>query len=149
MKQNVLFILLLVTSICSAQSLVQSVNSGSLIASNTAVSVGEIVVNPVNSGQSSSGLIGILAQINNPLEVANFEVAQNVVAFPNPTTASISFEGKNLSGEKLSVYGNSGQLVLQTEISASNSIDLSGLSAGIYLIEFSDAKNKSFKIIKH
>jgi hypothetical protein len=47
--------------ICAAQSLVQSVNSGSLIAAILPVSVGEIVVNPVNPTQASSGLIGILA----------------------------------------------------------------------------------------
>ena len=149
MKYSYLCIALLACTLGNAQSLVQSVNSGSLIAANTAVSVGEIVVNPVNPAQPSSGLIGILTYTG-ILEVTSFEIANNVVAYPNPTTAGISFQGKqSLAGEAISIYNAAGQLVKQQKIDNSNSTDLSELASGIYLIQFSSAKNKSFKIIKH
>lgn len=143
--------ILLATAVCQAQSVVQSVNSGSLITATTSVSIGEIVVNPVTTGQSTSGLIGILTQIpGGVLETDRFEVSQQIVAYPNPTTASISFQGKqNLAGETVSIYSNSGQLVGQQQIDNQNSVDLSQLASGIYLIQFSDSKSKSFKIIKH
>ena len=149
MKYNYLCVALLVCALGNAQSLVQSVNSGSLIAANTAISVGEIVVNPVNPAQPSSGLLGILTD-DGMLEVTSFEIANNVVAYPNPTTAAISFHGKqSLAGEAISIYNISGQLVKQQKIDNSNSADLSELASGIYVIQFSSAKNKSFKIIKH
>ncbi|HOZ75859.1 MAG TPA: T9SS type A sorting domain-containing protein [Flavobacterium sp.] len=150
MKYNLLLLFLGVSGICAAQSLVQSVNSGSLIAANTAVSVGEIVVNPVNPTQASSGLIGILAYNSATLEVAQFAVTESIVAYPNPTSSTISFSGKqSLVGEKVSVYNNVGQLALQQTVDSAESIDLAKLAAGIYLVVFDNNKINSFKIIKH
>jgi len=149
MKYKLLLLFLGVSGICAAQSLVQSVNSGSLIAANTAVSVGEIVVNPVNPAQASSGLIGILAYNSTTLEVDQFAVTANIVAYPNPTTSGIAFSGKSLAGEKVSVFNNAGQLALQQTIDSADSVDLSKLAAGIYLIVFDNKKINSFKIIKH
>lgn len=150
MKYKLLLLFLGVSGVCAAQSLVQSINSGSLIASNTAVSVGEIVVNPINPIQASSGLIGILAYNSSTLEVEKFAVTENVVAYPNPTTSAIAFSGKqSLTGQKVSVFNNVGQLSLQQTVDSADSIDLSKLAAGIYLIVFDNKKINSFKIIKH
>jgi hypothetical protein len=141
----------LFSAICNAQSLVQSVNSGSVIGTNSSVSVGEIVVVPVNQNQSNSGLIGILTQINTQtLEVSEFEVGTNVIVYPNPTVSQLYFKSKEvLTNEIVSVFSNSGQLVLQTKINDVKAIDLSQLSSGIYVIQLSNKNFKSFKIIKH
>lgn len=151
MKKITCLLLCLYGSISMAQSAVQSINSGSIVASNSNLSVGEIVINPVNPNQMTSGLIDIVTQINNQLlEVPQFEVSSNIVVYPNPTTASIYFETtENLSNEKITVYNISGQIVLQKNIGTDHSLDLSTLSNGQYIIQFQNKKNKSFKIIKH
>ncbi|WP_333601058.1 T9SS type A sorting domain-containing protein [Flavobacterium sp.] len=150
MKQYSLLLLLIVSLSASSQSLIQSVNSGSVIASNSSVSIGEIVVVPQNQTQSSSGIIGILAQTQQALEVPQLELSQKIVVYPNPTTATIYFQTDTaLLDEKVSIYNLSGQLVSQKQITADNSLDLSALQAGVYLIQFSNKTISSFKIIKH
>jgi hypothetical protein len=150
MKNFLLIVLLVSSYFINAQSVIQSVNSGSLITANSSVSIGEIVINPVTQNQSSSGLIGILSQVNQQLEVSEFELSENIVVYPNPTESSLSFKSKtDLTNEKVSVYSTNGQLLVEKNINSNNTIDLSELSTGIYLIQLSSDKSKSFKIIKH
>ncbi|WP_396145927.1 T9SS type A sorting domain-containing protein [Flavobacterium sp.] len=149
MKQFLFSVLFCVSSICYSQSVLQSVNSGSLITTQTSVSIGEIVITPTQN-QSSSGLIGILTQVNQQqLEVSQFEISENIVVYPNPTIATIYFKtSENLLNENVSIYNTTGQLVLESKIENNNSLDLNKLSSGIYLIQFSNKKFNSFKIIK-
>lgn len=136
--------------IVKAQSLIQSVNSGSIVALNSSVAIGEIVVVPVNQNQSNTGIIGILSQVNNQnLEVTQFEVAKNILVYPNPTSAEIYFETtQNIANQSVLIIDQSGKIVLNTSINADKTLDLKLLSAGIYLIQFSNNNYKSFKIIK-
>lgn len=149
MTQFLFSVLFCVSSICYSQSVLQSVNSGSLITTQTSVSIGEIVITPTQN-QSSSGLIGILTQVNQQqLEVSQFEISENIVVYPNPTIATIYFKtSENLLNENVSIYNTTGQLVLESKIENNNSLDLNKLSSGIYLIQFSNKKFNSFKIIK-
>ncbi|MCA6421769.1 MAG: T9SS type A sorting domain-containing protein [Flavobacterium sp.] len=150
MKQLLFFLLLIFGIPTKAQSIIQSVNSGSLITSSSSVSIGEIVVVPQNQSQSSSGIIGILAQTQQTLEVPQLELSQNITVFPNPTTATVYFQSDtNIVNEKVIIVNVSGQIVAQKTISAANSLDLSMLSSGIYLLQFNNKKINSFKIIKH
>ena len=147
MKQILLLSFLIVTLSASSQSVIQSVNSGSIIGVSSSVSVGEIVVVPVNQSQSSSGIIGILTQTQ--LEVPQLELSEKIKVFPNPTMASIYFQTEtSLLGENVSVFNLSGQLVSEKKITENNALDLSELSAGVYLIQFSNKNINSFKIIK-
>lgn len=150
MKKPLLLLILCISGICKSQSVIKTVNSGSLITPKSSVSIGEIVIVPTQN-QSNSGLIGILSQVNQQqLEVAQFELSKDIVVYPNPTVATIYFKtSENISNELVSVYNNSGQLILQTKIATDNSLNLNELSSGIYLIQFSDKKFNSFKIIKH
>ena len=150
MKQLSFFTLLLFSISTQAQTIIQSVNSGSLITSGSSVSIGEIVVVPQNQSQSSSGIIGILAQSQQTLEVPQLELSQNITVFPNPTTATVYFQSDtNIVNEKVIIVNVSGQIVAQKTISAANSLDISMLSSGIYLLQFNNKKINSFKIIKH
>jgi len=150
MKKTILFILVTVSLSATSQSVIQSVNSGSIVASTAAVSIGEILVVPENQVQSSSGIIGILAQTQQTLEVPQLELSQKITVFPNPTTASIYFQTElSLGNEKVSIYNISGQLVSEKQIMGDNSLDMSTLSSGIYLLQFSNKNINSFKIIKH
>jgi hypothetical protein len=147
MKQIILLCTLFVTLISSSQSTIQTVNSGSIIGTLGSVSVGEIVVVPVNQSSSSSGIIGILVQT---LEVPQLELSEKITVYPNPTTSSIYFQTTtSLLNEKVSIFKLSGQLVSQKQITNENALDLSELSTGVYLIQFANKNIKSFKIIKH
>ena len=145
-----LCIAILIGPLCQAQSLVQTINSGSLISGGTMASIGEIVVIPETATQSASGIIGILAQNNATLEVASFGISPEITVYPNPTTAAIFFKtNENLSGKKMAIYSNDGKLVGEQMVDHTNSLDLQGLPTGIYIIRTTDKNLKSFKIIKH
>ena len=150
MKIKILMLFLFAVLTTNAQSLIQTVNSGNIVVSNTSVSVGEIVVVPVNQVQSNSGIIGIICQVNGQnLEVSQFEVAGNIIVYPNPSFSKIYFDTKeNLWSETILVFDNSGKMILQSKLSDDNSLDLSLISEGIYMIQFSNSRYKSFKIIK-
>ncbi|WP_296150312.1 T9SS type A sorting domain-containing protein [uncultured Flavobacterium sp.] len=150
MKQKIVITALLACSLSKAQSVIQTVNSGSVISSQSSISVGEIIVVPENQTQSNSGIIGILATNQQTLEVPQFEIAKNIIVYPNPTVSKIFFETKeSLSNENVTVFNNAGQKVLSVKLNSDNSLDLTALSNGIYLIQFSNKKFKPFKIIKH
>lgn len=148
MKHLLLLSFLFVTLSASSQSVIQSVNSGSIISSSSSISVGEIVIVPQNQTQSSSGIIGILTQTQ--LEVPQLELSGKITVFPNPTMSSIYFQtDTNLTDEKISIFNLSGQLVSEKRVAADYSLDLSELSTGVYLIQFTNKNIHSFKIIKH
>lgn len=148
-KTKLLIFALFVSVVSNAQSFVQSINSGSIIAANAMLSIGEIVVVPQNQNQSTTGTIGILAQVNQQsLEVSQFEVAANITVYPNPTIAKIYFESKQiLTNQKVLVYDNAGKLLLKQTLSAENAVDLTSLASGLYLVQLENSK--SFKIIKY
>jgi len=147
MKQLLLLSFLIAGITANSQSVIQSVNSGSVISTNGSVSVGEIVVVPQNETQSSSGIIGILTQT---LEVKELNLTEKIKVYPNPTTSIIYFQTEtNLADEKISIHNLSGQLVSEKRITDGNALDLSELSTGVYLIQFSNKNINSFKIIKH
>lgn len=150
MKHFLLLLLLMISLSANCQSVIQSVNSGSIIATSSAISIGEIIVIPENANQSSSGIIGILAQVNQQnLEVPELALNNKIVVYPNPTMSSITFQTENnLENEKISIVNLSGQVVSKKQISSSNSIDLSELQTGVYLIQFENKTINSFKIIK-
>jgi len=148
MKRLLLCSFLIAGFTACSQSVIQSVNSGSIISPTSAVSIGEIVVVPQNQTQSSSGIIGILTQTQ--LEVPELELSDKITVYPNPTTSVVYFQTEaDLGNEKISVFNLSGQLVSQKQITADNALDLSELSTGIYLIQFTNKNINSFKIIKH
>ncbi len=150
MKSLLLFGFLTLSLTASSQTLIQSVNSASVIANSSSISVGEIVVVPQNQNQSSSGIIGLLAQTQQALEVPQLELSNKITVFPNPTEATVYFQtDTNLTNEKVSLYNITGQLVAEKKIAADNSLDLSTIQSGIYLIQFSNKNINSFKIIKH
>ncbi len=149
MRQTLLILLLFMSFTGSSQTVLQSVNSGSLITPSSSISIGEIVVIPVNQNQSASGIIGVLAQTQQTLEVPQLELSEKITVFPNPATAVISFKtNTNLLNEEVLVFNTSGQLVSKKIVAINNTLDLAELQPGIYLIQFSNKKIKSFKIIK-
>ena len=110
----------------------------------------KMVLGHQNQNQSSTGIIGLLAQTQQALEVPQLELSNKITVFPNPTAATVYFEtNTDLTHETVSVYTTTGQLVSEKKIGANNSLDLSALQNGVYLIQFSSKNINSFKIIKH
>ncbi len=149
MKNTFLLPLLLVGCCGFSQSVVKTINSGSIIAASGSVSVGEIVVIPQTASQPASGLISIVAQVNQQfLDTPEFGLANDITVYPNPTTAGLFFKSDlSFTGKKVSIFAENGQLVAEKQVSLSNSIDLSSLSLGIYMVRV-EGYQKSFKIIK-
>ncbi len=134
-------------SFCSAQSVMQSINCGSIIATQGIVSVGEIIVTPVSNNQSSSGILGVFTQ-NNLLSTKPLELQIGMTVFPNPTISKLHFETlENLAEQKVKVYNLQGKMMFETKIQE-KSINLEMLEKGIYLIQFENKNYNSFKIIK-
>ena len=148
--KKVYILLLLASSLSYGQSLIQSVNSGSISNSNIILSVGEIVVKP-NNDQPSTGTIGLLTEVNSQvLSMNTIELSNTVSVYPNPSKDKIMIQSvENLTNTKVLVYNLTGQQVLSTKISSENSVDLTALPSGVYNLQLDSTATKPFKIIKY
>ena len=97
-----------------------SINSGSLVAPGTMVSVGEIVVNPVFTPAGGTGIIGILSKVAaETLEIPQFHVAKDVIVYPNPTESQVSFQSPvSLLSEEIKVFNELGQFIKEVKINS-------------------------------
>jgi hypothetical protein len=64
--------------------------------------------------------------------------------FPNPATDRIAFEG--LTNETINVFTIDGKLVLSLKINGNETLDISGLEKGMYLIQSSKS---TIRLVKH
>lgn len=65
--------------------------------------------------------------------------------YPNPTGNTLHFKGVFSENFKISVYDILGKNVLNTSLESNNTLDVSKLNSGIYIIKFND---NNFKFIK-
>ncbi len=63
------------------------------------------------------------------------EKPNRIRVFPNPTAGLVRWESQGLGNEAVRVYNLLGQLVLEKKV-VENQLDLTGFSAGVYLLEF-------------
>jgi len=93
---------------------------------------------------------GLILKTNGLLpvvDVKNIKFDQSCF-YPNPVKDQIHFSGLGNSFKSVEVYTSLGVLVLQTEVSG-ETVDVSGLSEGLYLLQVrSEKRNKSFKFKK-
>lgn len=89
---------------------------------------------------------------NTTLSTNDFELSVPLSVFPNPTTSKVFFDNSNYNFENVSVVNSFGQEVSKIEFTSflnNQEIDLSGLSAGVYILKFiNDEMSKTTKIIK-
>ena len=84
---------------------------------------------------------------NTPLGVNEY-AALEVTMYPNPVTEKLHIELENHQIDRLKFYTMNGQVVL-TEKNNTNSVDVSGLSDGVYFLEITSEEGKSIqKFIK-
>ena len=67
--------------------------------------------------------------------------------FPNPVNGILNVNISDFTSKKIEIYNSQGSLVMnKTNLNLSNSINLDGLSSGIYFVKLTD--NKNFLAIK-
>lgn len=149
MNKILLFISLSFSHFLFGQNLIETINSGGISSENANVSIGEILIIPENeNAQSPTGVLGLISQISN-LEVDELELSKELIVYPNPTTYQLFFKtNEKLLNETVIIYDLLGKELAQKAIGLNNSIDLSELNQGVYLIKFRNLKTKTFKIIK-
>lgn len=81
-----------------------------------------------------------------PTSISEQDNMDMISIYPNPSNSLINIDG-NIIVSSVKVYNTTGQLVLSKENTSTNSIDISGLSNGIYLIHLLD-KNTQTVVIK-
>jgi pimeloyl-ACP methyl ester carboxylesterase len=87
---------------------------------------------------------------------SSLSVSQNtletVTLYPNPTNSIVFFDNTNSNFKEVSIYNYLGQELAKTIFNSSiqnQEIDMTGLSAGVYILKFSNSEiSKSVKIIK-
>jgi minor extracellular serine protease Vpr len=98
---------------------------------------------PRNSS-SALNLCNSLSLSQNELEM--------VTLYPNPTKSKVFFDNFNSNFKEVSIYNYLGQEVSITSFTSSiqnQEIDMTGLSAGVYILKFSNREiSKSVKVIK-
>jgi len=103
-------------------------------------------VDATNNNCTTNHRIGITAAIL-PNSIADYINADGIYIFPNPAESKINITFPPLKGMlKLRLLNNTGIEVLSKNISSnafqnSYSLDLTGLSSGIYVLIISDVKN--------
>ena len=90
--------------------------------------------------------------IQNTLSVVENELIKEIKLFPNPTSSKVFFDNANSNFEEVAIYNYLGQEVFKAafiSISNNQEVDMSGLSAGVYILKFSnDETSQSVKVVK-
>jgi uncharacterized alpha/beta hydrolase family protein len=86
------------------------------------------------------------------LSTENFELANTIQIYPNPTSSKVSFDNSISNFEKVSVANSLGQEVSKSSFSSfisNQEVDMSKLPTGVYMLKFSNQKEtKTIKVIK-
>lgn len=99
----------------------------------------------VPNGTGSFALQGPTFNANNsPLSTVNFnQQNQEFILYPNPTSSSINVAISNLIGnEKIRIYNQLGQLVIENEANEQTSINVTSLSVGTYIVNYGTISKK-------
>ena len=163
MKKTIYLLLVGLTSlsIANAQSLSQAViaSSGETISgtSNTlSFTAGEAVVGDISNGESLGQGFWLGAIEGVVLSNEDFTLEVQTTVYPNPVTDYLNISFKDMLGEAfdISIFDINGKQIYRKEITDSTSnesINFSGYSKGLYILNIEQratTKSKSFKIIK-
>jgi hypothetical protein len=84
-----------------------------------------------------------------PVGLQSVNKNSKTVVTPNPAKNSITFVNDNISAGTIEFYNTVGQVVLTMPYNNEMSVDVSGLSSGVYTVKIASASQASFsKIIK-
>jgi len=90
--------------------------------------------------------------LTSTLSNTEFNVVNKIELFPNPTTSKVFFDNSSSNFKEVAIYNYLGQEVSKTgftSISNNQEVDMSGLSAGVYILKFSNTEtSQSVKVVK-
>ncbi|QCX39705.1 T9SS type A sorting domain-containing protein [Aureibaculum algae] len=115
--------------------------------------VGEPVMGKIGSGVTINQGFLAGAALSSTLAVDEQLLSSAIKVYPNPVSDNLKIDFTDVAGKtKVVIYNSTGQIVRTEKLSTqNNSLDLSQLQNGLYLVNlhFSDYKTvKTFKIIK-
>jgi hypothetical protein len=100
---------------------------------------------PIEFASSVSNIVSKLDFIKS----SSNEISDNTFFFPNPAQNVIYIARSNLTKSYLSIYNMSGELHLKKQLNSSNSMDISALSPGVYVVKLVDSGvSSTCKLIK-
>lgn len=85
---------------------------------------------------------------NEKYTLSNPSFEKKAISFyPNPTLDKLYFRSNTIENFEISVYDVLGKKVLNTELSIDNSLNVSDLKSGLYIIKF-EGLNSTYKFVK-
>jgi hypothetical protein len=86
------------------------------------------------------------------LGVPENDLGKELKLFPNPTASKVFFDNSNSNFKEVAIYNYLGQEVSKNafgSVSSNQEVDMSGLSAGVYILKFSNTEtSQSVKVVK-
>ncbi len=158
MKLKLTLLFLIATLMATAQSINKQVVSSGGETFSTAnhkltFTIGEPVIGTVENGAIVSQGFLAGAASGNTLTIDEQFLSNAIKVFPNPVVNHLNIDLNTIAGAtKVLIYDITGQVVKALVLSSkNNTINLSYLQGGMYLVNLSfsdDTATKSFKIIK-
>lgn len=79
----------------------------------------------------------------------NSEMAASIIVYPNPTEGMMTISNPTNEQLEMTIYDTKGQVILRKSLQSSETVDLTGNTAGHYLVELKGANNSvTRKIVK-
>ena len=130
---------------------VLTVNSGSNTLTQN-LSVGLYYLEIYASATSTSYLYPYTFTLSSTLSNPDFTSVNSMKLFPNPTHSKVFFDNANSNFKEVAIYNYLGQEVSKTgftSISTNQEVDMSSLSAGVYILKFSNTEtSQTVKVVK-
>lgn len=130
---------------------VLTVNSGSNTLTQN-LSVGLYYLEIYATPTSTSYLYPYTFSLSTTLSNPDFTSVNSLKIYPNPTTSKVIFDNSSSNFKEVAIYNYLGQEVSKTgftSISNNQEVEMSGLSAGVYILKFSNNEtSQSVKVVK-
>ncbi len=78
--------------------------------------------------------------------IESFSTDASLLVYPNPTSDKLFFASEQVKTVEVAIYSMSGQLLMKSQTTTAESIDVSSLSKGIYIIKINEQTLKFSKL---
>ena len=102
--------------------------------------IGTVAIKNIIPGEYTLG-------IGKAADIKDFENNMDIKVYPNPTTGELKIENGELKIENVEIFDVYGRRILNFQLSTFNSIDVSHLKTGTYILELHSKENKIHKKI--
>lgn len=161
MKTKITFLFLLICAFMNAQSIssITISNAGEYLSNGSNsinATIGESIVGTITNSESVHQGFWASTFSTETLDNTSFVALTNdLEVFPNPVTDILSLKSSTIQDFKYAVFNTEGKKILQATVANGkliNTINLSTLPSGLYLLQIeaqSSSFTKSIKFLKH